>query len=448
MIQQKRISRREFIKSAAGVAGGMLLASCGPKEGTTPAVAETVLRFQTWPDPGLGPMVESLAIFEGEHPGFKVEIEPPSDQWVEKTIAAAAAGTAPDIIDAFGDPLLQFAQRGIFMNLQPYIDSTLTKEQIDDWNPKQYNYYIMNGERFALGKSCMTMAYVVNKRIWEQFGVDLPTSDWDWETALENCAKITTFDSEDRLDTAGLDLRLDSGMFSATHVPTVWSFGGEAVDADMKVCLLDQPPALEALQFLQDTRWKLRVNPTPDDRDRFTTIGVGLIASDRVGMMYDGSWAISTVLQTCNFPIDFVEVPKSPTGERATLLTTDAYGANKAAKNPDAAWELEKYITADGRWSQMLLEKVFFQPAKKSLAPAWAETIRQQVPRAADADFEVFVRAYDYARTEIRFCDQAKAMEILTPVLDEVYEVNKLSATDAFKDVAPKVTEALAASCS
>lgn len=467
MAQQRALSRRDFLKVTAGTTAGVLLASCAPQVVKETVVVErtvevekpvevevvvtatpspqTVLRFQTWPDPGLGPMKESLAMFEAEHPGLTVEIEPPGDGWVERTIAGVAAGTAADIIDAFGDPLLQFAQRGVFMDLQPYIDIDLTQEQVEDWNPTQYNYFLLDGHRFALGKSCMTMAGFVNKQIWEEAGVELPTSDWDWQTALGNSLKITTFDGEGRLDTAGIDVRLGSDMFSATHVPQVWTWGGEAVDPSLKVCLLDQPPALEALQFLQDLRWTHRVIPGPDDRDRMQTIGIGLLASGRVGVMLDGSWSIYPVLQTCDFPLDFVENPIGPSGGRATLLTTDAYGANAMTKTPDATWALEKFLTADGRWSQMMLEKVFFQPAKRSLAPVWADTIRRQYPRVEKADLEVFVRAYDYARPEIRFCDHPKAMEILTPVLDEVYELNKRSATEAFQEAAPKVTEALSA---
>jgi multiple sugar transport system substrate-binding protein len=490
----RKLKRRDFLKMMAGASGGALLASCAPKVVKETVVVEkpvekvvketvvvekvvekpvekvvketvvveksvekvitatpsprTVMRFQTWTDPGLGPMEQMMGVFEEEHPGLEVEIEPPGPGWPERTVAAFAAGTAPDLIDTFGDFFLSYADRGQLMDLQPRIDADLTEEQIADYHQGQYAMFAKDGKRYGLGKSCFNSAWVINKEIWDRFGAEQPTSDWDWYKVLEESLKITTFDDEGRLDTAGVDCYLINWIWSAVQALVIQSWGGDTVAADGITCLLDQPEALEALQFLQDCRWKDRIIPTPDDRDRMQTIGVGLLASGRVGMHRDGGWAIHTVLKTCDFPIDFIENPKGPTGGRSTFYTSDAYTINAATKAPDAAWEVLKFISADGRWSKMYIETCFYQPSKLSLREFWASTIREKYPRVENADLEVFTRGFDYARPEVRYCDQPTGLEILNPVIDEVFELNKRQATEAFAEVCPKMTAALKAACS
>ena len=114
-----KLKRRDFLKAMTAATGGALLASCAPQVVKETVIVEkpvekvvketvvvekketviveksvekvitatpsprTVLRFQTWTDPGLAAMEHMLGVFSEEHPGIEVEVEPPGPGWPE-----------------------------------------------------------------------------------------------------------------------------------------------------------------------------------------------------------------------------------------------------------------------------------------------------------------------------------------------------------------------------
>jgi len=123
--------------------------------------------------------------------------------------------------------------------------------------------------------------------------------------------------------------------------------GGEVTDpkGDAK-CLLDQPAALEALQFWQDLIWKQNVIPQPAQA---SALGSGnqfdraLTAGER-----NGSWLIRTyVKDNPALSWDTHPNPIGPSGKRFTFHTTDSYLMFKNASSgaPDAAWQLLRWVS-------------------------------------------------------------------------------------------------------
>ena len=84
----------------------------------------------------------------------------------------------------------------------------------------------------------------------------LPTGsspDWTWDVFLDAARRLTKPD--------GAQWGFNTGRSIRTWAVWVWSNGGEVIDEQKLVCTLDQAPAVEGLQFLQDLIHRHRVWP-------------------------------------------------------------------------------------------------------------------------------------------------------------------------------------------
>jgi len=482
----EKVNRRSFLRMASVAAGTTLVAACQPKvvekivketvevekvvketvviEGTPQVVERTVVveappKADDLPEvryhESLRPQDEAnglriLAQF-GEENGIKVKNEPLPENWPEKVLAMMAAGTAPDVQIGYGDPMNAFVARGMFVDIQPMIDRDLTQEQIDDYVQAQYDFftYGQQGKRFALPKYCGTSAYLYNKGRFEEEGLPLPDNTWDWAQTVEIAQKLTKINSDGTYEYVGSDI-VDLKHLGYVLAPFIWTWGGNVHDPNNNaICTMDEPKALEALQFAQDLRWKYNITGLPSDYESLKTLGWGLIATGRAAMHRGGSWHIPMALQSCDFAFDCMENPYAPgTTNRGTFLTTDGWGIWTGSKVIAESWELLKMLSASGIWGTYLLTSSWpSQPCKRSLAPDWVNHLKSSNPRLQDADIEVFVRAFDYAQPQVTFCNNPAALELIDPVLDQIYTLGSVQATDAIPPLVQEVNARLAKEC-
>jgi len=445
VVQQTVVVEKEVEKKVEVTKEVIKIATAAPSE-----VIE--IRFQD----GIQPADEgnALKLFEQFHeknPKIKIKNEPNPDGWPDKTLTMMAAGTAPDIHLGYGDPMYLFVSRGMFMDLQPKIDSDLKAEQVDDYVKAQYDFFQFGkpGKRFALPKYCGTSAYLYNKGMFEEAGLPLPDNTWDWLTTLEVAQKLTKLDDKGKPLTFGLDIA-DLHHLGYVLACFIWTWGGEVhKPGDNSVCMMDGTEALEALQFAQDLRFKYKVNGMPSDYDAMKTIGWGLIGTGKVAMHRGGSWHIPMALQSCDFAFDCMENPLAPGGKhRETFLTTDGYGIWVGTKHPDEAWQVLKFLSVSGEWNKHLITSSWpLQPAKRSLVKDWIDHLKKNNARIANADIEAFTRSFEYARPQVSFCDNPAALEIINPVLDEIYKLGKVQAKEAIPPLVKQVNELLKSKC-
>ncbi len=73
-----------------------------------------------------------------------------------------------------------------------------------------------------------------------------------------------------------------------------------------------------------------------------------------------------------------------------TLATTDGFAVFSGTRQPEAAWELVKFLVGSD-YGRAMAEAQLLQPARASLVNDWVEIVRQQYPvKARDLDLAVF----------------------------------------------------------
>ena len=444
--RQGRLSRRAFLALAGSVAGAATLAACAAPmaaPGGAPAASagEPEVRFMHPLDPVMmEPAQQLFDKFEAEHK-IKIKHEPlPAEDFAQKIVAAMAAGTAPDVFWAWGPHMRLLIEKDGTLNLDSFIEKDFTPEIIDDFVASQWKMLQWNNNQHGLPQYCGIWAWYYNKRIFDEAGVDHPNKETDATTFLDAANKLTKRQADGKPDQLGVDI--------LTHI---WSWGGEVHDPENnRVCRLDEPVAMEAMQWLSDLRWKDKVAATPAEENAMRTIGWGLFATDKVATKCDGSWALQVWLESVGDKFDWGVFPQykgsSESGKHETFHTTDTWTINKGTKVPDASWEWLKYAT-DADWQRMQMQTRLIQPARKSLAPEWAGIVKEKLtavnPRLEDVDLQIFIDGFDYARPMVQFAEHTAAMEILTPVFDQIYTTGEGTVEELIPPAVAKVNELL-----
>jgi multiple sugar transport system substrate-binding protein len=215
----------------------------------------------------------------------------------------------------------------------------------------------------------------------------------------------------------------------------VYSNGAKVVDGVEKAtrCLLDDPKAMDGIQYRADLMYKYKVMPSPAG---ITAMG-GLGNSDffmngSVAMFYSGIWKTPRFRQITTFDWDVVEFPKGPGGKRGFPMSAAGYSVVKTSKHPELAYELVKYLS--GEVGQRFMAATgLTQPALRSLAstPAFldgkapkskkflVDSVKDGTFRALDSRSEEWLNIIG-AQLDRVWSGDKKAAEVLPAVVRDV----------------------------
>jgi len=158
-------------------------------------------------------------------------------------------------------------------------------------------------------------------------------------------------------------------------------------------------------------------------------------------MVEDGSWALKDILANAEFRIGVAPFPAGPT-QRVTLATTDGFGIYAGTNNPDAAWELLKFLVSK-QYGRAMARAHFLQPARASLVEEWIGFIREEFPqKARDVDLAAFADGHlkGYSVVAEIFANQTDARRIARPVWDQIFTFGEASV-DQMEEVCRQIEE-------
>jgi len=458
-------SRREFLKAMGGVAATIAVSSCTPRETPTPTEAkapsptEAVAPVPTeavvptevpepvtvryWGNPIAdysGPHLDArIAAFEAEHPGIKVVYEPFPDDGHTKFLTQAVAGTAPDIIENGSGEYKRLYQAGVLKDLTSLI-SDVPPQYLDEW-PQEFMKWLETpeGAIYGLPYRCWHMVLIYNKSMFDEVGVAYPDGSWNHDNYLEAMVKFIKEEGGKKVRWGGHEIvRANQWLENKLRV-----FGGYLVDPeDNTRCALGDAGAQDGLAWINKAIWETNAWPQTAQIENYwyAPFDTGALAT-----MASGSWILSTLDSAIEdrFVWDFAPYPKGPDGLRACFSSSDCWTMYEGTKNPEAAWEVFKWLISDEMETHMM-ESAGSEPSRPSLYPKWYEIVRARFPRLAEANLKAFEEPVieGYTFFEGSFKDQSAANEILTPALDQFLDAGTFKTED-FIAVADEITEAL-----
>jgi|LSQX01.2.fsa_nt_gb multiple sugar transport system substrate-binding protein len=355
------------------VALGLIIA-CGPAGAQEPV--ELTFMFRG------GELQEQLvhhwiAEFEAENPDIKINWRIASGDWMDQMPIWIASGTAPDVFEMWGRQARDWGENGFLLDLAPYVARDFTQEEIDDFFPISWEASILNlgpraGVQYGIPSYGNIYTFYYNKTLFDEAGVphlDVldQSGDWTWETLIEIGRKLTRSDGE-RIVQYALE---DNSIQHPTARGAGWiaAAGGKIFDFPDNPTrfMMDEPEAIQGLQFMQDLIWQYQIVPPQDMLSQYDfrngqaamrVEGTGYLA--RMEIFMEGRW-----------DFDLGPRPMGPVS-RGYYLASDMFGISGTTKHPEEAWRFVKYLVGEkGMYAHMAI--MGRGPARKSLYEDYQE---------------------------------------------------------------------------
>lgn len=132
--------------------------------------------------------LEVIEMYEAQNPNVTIVPEYSGfDGYFDKLTTQFAAGNAPDIIQ-YGGNLNDFVGRNVVLALDPYIGKELDTSKHDQ---SMIDAATFDGKLYGVTLGSNAWGVLVNKTVFEEADVPLPSQDWTWEEFEQAAIAIT-----------------------------------------------------------------------------------------------------------------------------------------------------------------------------------------------------------------------------------------------------------------
>ncbi len=339
-LEDTRISRRGFLRGAAGVAGTLAAGSLAG-----PELAAAIPRRRLAPTKvvvmGQELTPADIKAFEETHANITIEFLTTD---AAKFQAMMAAGQPPDIWRTQGPLVPQWASRGQLLNLDKYFSASDLIHPADLTAANDYYRYrngkIGVGPRYGMVKDWSPDETVwINTSLFKKTGIHIPgpTDRWTYDDLWEIALKLKKKNPSIKwiLDVANSYAWIDR------HVMVqIASLGKSLYPADFsRINLTNNPAALAAFQYaFRYSQHKLDLGPENPNPDGWS--GPGFNAG-KVAMTQYGYWFLGQVSSSdkASAQSRMLTAPIWKGGKRLDpTITATGWVISAKTSNPDAAW--------------------------------------------------------------------------------------------------------------
>ena len=312
---------------AAGIAA---IISTGMFTSTVAAGEQTTIELWYHISPDQATLLlQMVDQFQEEHPDIKVETQSVAFSEIKKQISiGVAADELPDVTLCDTVDNASYAAMGAAKEITEEVEAW---GEIDKYYEGPRNSAMYNGGYYGIPYYSNCLAIMYNKDIFDEMGIDYPTSEWTWDDFKEAVAATTT---EDHYGLTMSLIKSEEGTFNV--IPFIWQ-AGEDYDS------LDSEGAAEALNMINDFYQKGYMSKELISMTQ-ADMCASLFATGKSAMMVAGSW-LNTNIQNENPDLNYgvvtfanKENAASPIGGGNIVMLKD--------ENREASWELMKFLSS------------------------------------------------------------------------------------------------------
>lgn len=283
------------------------------------------------------------------------------DQVADPTrfLVSVAGEVPPDVIYFDRYAVAEWAARGGFVPLDPYIDADLAANRPD--TPQMERFYqscleeaMFDGQIYAIPNSVDDRALFYNKDLLKRAGLVDETGaakpPRTWEELLEYAVKLSERDEDGRLKTVGY-IPQYGNVFLYIYG---WMKDAQFMSEDGTVCRLNSPEVVEALEYM------VSVYDTLGGYEEVSAFQTGFqkdaldpFIQGKVAMEIHGAWRmpwLGTYGRDVNFGVAPPPMPLDQIERGRTTATMNggwSYAIPSTARNKQAAWEFIRFMVSD-----------------------------------------------------------------------------------------------------
>jgi len=355
--EAKRISRRDFLRSATLVTSVGLLSACVPAAQTetasqdagssAPGAERVELSVWTgWTEDAATNIEQILAGYNDSQDQYTAKHVVVPEAMTQKLLAGIASGSPPDTAVVFGANIAyQLAAQNAVLPLDE-VGSPDNVAALREWMlPAIWDLGVYEGKFYYASMWNQAMGIFVNLDIAEQQGVDPNSPPATLEELDEIYDQLTTYDDNGNIDVLGGDMTW-VGMIMGR-------FLGQYVSDDGKTILANHPNNLKALEWLTDRWQRVGVDKLQDFYASLQGRGERSAGQDPFlsglrATLVTGPWEFNTLRNFKPEGFRFTVWPwPGPAGQSEKGMYTygDGWIIPRGSQDPAAAWEIISTMT-------------------------------------------------------------------------------------------------------
>jgi multiple sugar transport system substrate-binding protein len=451
-----KLNRRDFLRITAGLTAGIAMTACAPAQQPTASTssestgaateadpAATALIFSMWGDLfSVENMRKVLDSYEEENPGVEIEIEHYAfGDYNQKIPLELAAGAGPDVISTVDLIAPQLIGAGRALDLTPYFDIFQTeagKDIGEIYFQSALDIFSRDGKVYAVPYYVDPSIMWINKGIFEEAGLELPTADWTWAEFHDLTKQLTLDDAGN--NAASGDFNRDAivqwGMATHTAYWDSWikANGTSPWNEDDTASNLTDPRSVEALTLLGQLSWDGVTLSSGMERMVGAEAGYFAFGTGKIAMCFNASWLTAYMGEVD--PMVQV-IPLGPSGDvHGSRLHSGGYTINAATQDADAAFAFATFFSAS---EQRLGQAIEVSEADWGGIPANLELFDSELFQTSGKGAEVNTVFKDALQTASVFSKSTAANELETTI-NQLFEEAWNSPEPM--DLAPVIAEA------
>jgi multiple sugar transport system substrate-binding protein len=258
-----------------------------------------------------------------------------SGSYDEKLVSLLVGGTLPDSFYMNGENLPILASRGGYYDLSAI---AARDKATQDYYPELLELSRYKGKLHGLPKDYSPHVIWINETALQQAGVALPRPDWTWDDLLDTARRFTQRGADGKTQRLGL-----FNLSGSWYIP-VWQNGGELFDKEITRSLLDQPAALEALQWVGDVHSRHKVAGLTTDLNALGAQNIAqAIQQGGVALWWMGRWGLPDLRKLSAVKYEAYPLPRGK--KEANVFLQSGPTAGAGTKHPEVVWEFLKSWT-------------------------------------------------------------------------------------------------------
>lgn len=388
-----------------------VLAACGNGETSDQGNGETgnndgkiQLRFSSWDEvEDLDNQQAMVDRFNESQDEIEVTLEGLGEEYDRVLATGMGAGDAPDIMYMWNYP--QY-----YEGLEP-LDSYIEAEGADFkenvypalWNNNQYD-----GTIYGMPIGYTSHALYFNKDLFDEVGIDYPTSDWTMSQLRDAANEIAGLGD----DTYGFVFPGKPDVY--TFESYLWSNGTAYLNDEGTLDgYVNSPESIEAFTFFQDMVKEESAYPSEG-------YGTEEMASGKAGMYIYGAWGIDRMLEA-DINLGIVEIPSfDGKGQSASVTNSSGLSISADSEHKDAAWEFIKYWTSE----EANIERIDYElPVLQSVVES--ENLEEDELR--QPFYSMLERSGDFTHSSLKVETWSRTEEELEYVYEQIFNPSVLA---------------------
>ncbi|XID93896.1 ABC transporter substrate-binding protein [Paenibacillaceae bacterium WGS1546] len=341
--------------------------------------------------------------------------------YITKVKTMIAGGNSPDLLRLAVEGIEQLVNDDLAMPFDDFLAANpdfVQSVNIGDIHPNINAPFKINGKTYGLAWDWNNVVMHINTELLREAGLEMPNGTWTKDEFLQYAQALT----KEKNGQKQYGFMIPSDYFLTTGF--LYNNNASILNEDMTKSTLDDPKAIEVIQFMHDLVYKYKVSPVPGpnvDASR-------LFMTGQLAMYPAGRWPILGYQDNQFTDFDVQYLPEFQTQKVA--FGTGAFPVLKTSKHTEEAMRLAAWLSGS-EYSQ----KNFL--ATDSI-PSRVSVMKELLPNEKPDNGVIFGDSADIAvpiQAPVQYTDVANAF---TKYLSMVYS-NQMTVEDAMKAAAKEI---------